>query len=974
MLNRLKRHFQRSDRIQLYPDWDSFPTYEFNNEKHSYYAGRHDQVNRLAHWIVDGTGGSVLVSGVRGVGKTAFVYHAINHSQKLYAVPGFFRRIKDWLYRWSLVTRFIGTILDGVLHLFFTLFLRWRAIDPVTVVTVNAALVHFDGCSGTSRTDLDTFRLSVIKQLICSLRFSAISNKKIMGQVSDLYTWSLGKSQEDTKDIKELKASILLNAEILRSATKLFPYSTLFTTLYGVIIYFGNGLQYFMPQAWIERNVPDYILLVLVLISFILSLFTLSYSKSSEVTRIVNFTSENVDYLYARLNEILRNSQQTFVFVIDELDKIDRVSKLNHFIRAFKNLFTISSGRFIFITSEEYYFNKSLKTTIDASGIEVDSDDGLHGESSTYFGWEVLLSYSTVVDLIEYISKISVDKQDRHIDHTKELAYSLYFETSGLFVEIMREMRQFISYANGRHGLTVLKQIPYLTLPEDMSSLKRKARLGKIIENVLNQNISNYSQRSNFEFVKRDVLHMVVRKLLEVKDMQIASSNPKPKLQFYAFFEDLFVKSKLSYDEKIEVKHKIDDLLHDLNNLAHNSGDGTTLGWVIPEDVNENITAALDLSQVTEGIDDLPSSRIALTTTENRLCRTFDRLNSLVEHWSQAVGRQYGTLKSEFIEVINLGYGVTYKQLGALVENIRTEEASAKSTGRRVKLFNQVELQAQQESAQSIINSLSSYNMVLARYCKQLFPEIEIEESNNTVILKRGYRQYILINGQIVAGNIRRSRHSNSKISYLTTEHIIDSNRSMHILNLIRLIREHLHLTISRGKLKEWNIDSGSGPSSVIGDKVFVIDFVNEIQQFLKLSCNLISGSNHWRFGLAFGYKKDEKDRNYSVFHLYKNENDDNIQYRKIWNSRVSRDLSEKALKGEFGIIEDGNANQQIGLEVRRKSKTSELIEVLINGTSRTSMRIPRDDFQSLALLAWGDGQEFAINATDINIEMTLKI
>ena len=68
--------------IKINPNWNSSPNYD-SDKIGGFYGGRDEDLKQLSNWIVNSSGGSVLVSGVRGVGKTSFVYRAINKASSL---------------------------------------------------------------------------------------------------------------------------------------------------------------------------------------------------------------------------------------------------------------------------------------------------------------------------------------------------------------------------------------------------------------------------------------------------------------------------------------------------------------------------------------------------------------------------------------------------------------------------------------------------------------------------------------------------------------------------------------------------------------------------------------------------------------------------------------------------------------------------------------------------------------------------
>ncbi|HET8781095.1 MAG TPA: ATP-binding protein [Pyrinomonadaceae bacterium] len=72
---------KKTKQMRFRPSWNSRPRYENENEDEGVFVGRTDSVERLnSHFISDG-GGTILISGVRGVGKTALVDRALVSSR-----------------------------------------------------------------------------------------------------------------------------------------------------------------------------------------------------------------------------------------------------------------------------------------------------------------------------------------------------------------------------------------------------------------------------------------------------------------------------------------------------------------------------------------------------------------------------------------------------------------------------------------------------------------------------------------------------------------------------------------------------------------------------------------------------------------------------------------------------------------------------------------------------------------------------
>ncbi len=133
----IKREFQQNiGKVEIYKEWDSFPSPTPILGKNTFYQ-ENNEVNKLAHWIRETNGGSVLIGGVRGVGKTAFAYYAIHKAHKITILDKLYFWVRDLIDKVPLkgfIFTGIGKFFENIFLLIFNLIVE---VNPIVFIPVN---------------------------------------------------------------------------------------------------------------------------------------------------------------------------------------------------------------------------------------------------------------------------------------------------------------------------------------------------------------------------------------------------------------------------------------------------------------------------------------------------------------------------------------------------------------------------------------------------------------------------------------------------------------------------------------------------------------------------------------------------------------------------------------------------------------------------------------------------------------------
>lgn len=427
--------------LTLKKDWDYFPHYE---EQQGHFIGRAEEKDRVKNWFLRREKGCFLVSGERGVGKTALVYQALHEAKA-----------------------------------------KRKEIVPVIINSLQ--LIIGEENKGQRDNIKQTLEEIIIVNLIKRL-YTAIKDK-VQGQLKDdlqdLYRKAVASKSEVREEISiigEMQQEEKLETEI-KTKIKITPENIRYlSSCVGIII----GMTFWnMPplfKQWHFLNTLFGALCSIIPIVLPLSI----YSKIIKYTlKIKRFNTQkafkelyvkdnsigNLEYdLFALLDKMERKLK--VIFVIDEMDKIDVKPEdvIHKVIKTFKNLFTLSSGIFVFVGGQDIYDI-------------VEGEKEGRGISYTLFNDRVFVSRPNFNDLENYIVEI-VENATRAIltnPTFKQFRNLLCYRAKSDFFELHFCLRDYIKKFDGDDR-------PVLEIELKENSDKLGANIQKALGQIYNYN------------------------------------------------------------------------------------------------------------------------------------------------------------------------------------------------------------------------------------------------------------------------------------------------------------------------------------------------------------------------------------------------------------------------------------------------------------------------------------------------------
>lgn len=329
----------------------------------SIFYGRNDEINRLKNLIQNRDSATVLVSGVRGVGKTSFAREVL-------------RRINN-------------SDADNKYVVVDISFANFDPSDKYIKSTVLKAII---------RGLYFSKNMPEVKELNALYDKTYYSDIKESGLLEVVKQSSVESSVTNTK---ENKYTLSLNENIFRVLASA-----------GVsIVDFWILLPLLSGWQFIVALVTNIFLVGLLMIKIErITIIKNSDKNLDQISKKVGGTNIaqldlSPDTLEIKLQQLLKdcfsNSSKKAVFVIDELDKIEKTGDNNgidqypiyKIIRPLKNLFTLSNAIFIFITDDEFY-----------DDFEKEKNDSPYSTSYTLFTDKIFLPalyYQDVENLID---------------------------------------------------------------------------------------------------------------------------------------------------------------------------------------------------------------------------------------------------------------------------------------------------------------------------------------------------------------------------------------------------------------------------------------------------------------------------------------------------------------------------------------------------------------------------------------------
>lgn len=433
----------------LKKDWDYFPDY---SKVQGHFVGRKDEKDKVLNWFIRREKGCFLVSGQRGVGKTALVYEALREAGQK----------KD-------------------------------EKKQITPIFISASQLVADDCvikdNEVEHIKLDGLQDKVITNFIRRL-FVEINNLKdtaplkkhpeLIEELGDLYRKAVS-SQTEIKEHFQLKKGLQKEnkeeSEVgAKWELKEGQSAALFSSFLSVL-----GTVIIISPAWGNHLVN--LIFGLFFIIFPQSIYAIQRKK--EIKKQTERMDTSVEQLYVSdrnvgnlvhdFHSLLKKLTNVvkIIFVVDEMDKTEGKPNEAELIRAFKNLFTISDGLFVFITSQETY--QSVEKSRE--------EKGSRGVNYTLYTDRIFISRPSFFDLEKYIDEIIFDASQELLESKEYHNFRnlLCYQAKSDFFELHYKIRDYIGKYDDQDRPVL--QIEGLILEEI-----KQANLQKVIGQIFSRN------------------------------------------------------------------------------------------------------------------------------------------------------------------------------------------------------------------------------------------------------------------------------------------------------------------------------------------------------------------------------------------------------------------------------------------------------------------------------------------------------
>ncbi len=380
-------------KIYLKNNWAE--TFVYGDKTPGVYVGRDNELQNLQFTLVNNDSASILISSVRGVGKTSFVHKAL-----------------------SMVS------------------------NDIHPIFVNAGYV-MSSCKegGLPKREL-------LNSLIRSAYFEF---KDQDSEIEDLYYKAIGKFKE-YKSIQESEEKI---SEKEVGLTKEFNIRHVFAISGAVLATVG-----IMNEIWWVKII-GILGTISIPVSFIWK--TKWTNKLRGIFGQETVIENSDDYIELLFERWLRKQKdKKLVFVIDELDKITDETQALKLIKEYKNLFSRSFAKFIFITGEEAY----LLTEKDRG---LKAEDG--GIFPTLFTHVYYLPLPTTADLEKYFNDIFSEKENISEEDCKQLNNYLLFRSKNDFFSLKNLINDLVHIEENKIFFDIDSMKDYDRLFEEAAKL-----------------------------------------------------------------------------------------------------------------------------------------------------------------------------------------------------------------------------------------------------------------------------------------------------------------------------------------------------------------------------------------------------------------------------------------------------------------------------------------------------------------------
>lgn len=373
-----------------------------DDETPGVYVGREHELQSLQSTLLNNDSASVLISSVRGVGKTSFVHKALS-----------------------------------------------TAGNKIRPIFVNAGHVM----SSCAEEDLPSKEESLPKRKLLNslIRSAYFEFENHDSEIKDLYYKAIGKFKE-YKSTQESEEKI---SEKEIGLTKEFNIRHVIAISGAVLATAG-----IMSEIWWIKII-GILGTVSIPIPFIWNTkLTNKLRKILGQETVLENSNDYIELLFERW--LKRQKDKKLVFVIDELDKIADETQALKLIKEYKNLFSRSFAKFIFITGEDAY-------------LLTEKDRGLKAEEGgifpTLFTHVYYLPLPMTDDLEKYFSDIFSEKDSVSDEEDKQLKNYLLFRAKNDFFSLKNLINDLVHIEDNKIFFDIDSMRDYDRLFEEAAKL-----------------------------------------------------------------------------------------------------------------------------------------------------------------------------------------------------------------------------------------------------------------------------------------------------------------------------------------------------------------------------------------------------------------------------------------------------------------------------------------------------------------------
>lgn len=475
------------------------------------------KINKLKEELIRGNPTTYLVSGYRGVGKTSFIKTLINEiNLELVENEIINNVVKD-----SIMTKFKSFFSKNK-----TKSLEDEAVSQKIFVHLNVG--KYNGFS------------NILRHLIREVYWSITNNEKTFNTIylndSKLFS-EIELIYSRTFHEVELKEVDLQSKEIVKSFVFSTDFRNLITRLSTFLLGSIGFINYIKGGHWTSYVIP-LIVLVCLLIRFE---YTKKKTKlkSTELNRKTFYDDEIAEFQLTRIISKLEDLGIQFIFVIDELDKIEKDEDINTFISDLKPLMLSGKSNFILIFGQKTLYKYLMSDITD------------NGMLSSVFSRNVHIPLLNKEDFETYF--ISLIGEDEYKNETVKK----YLDAKILLSN--RILRKFINLV--RHDINYDEnKETYLEIDENDKVMLTNSTISEVIY-LVEKEVLQETKNKVEEGVKDFLIFNLYIAIKNMRRMQFINFGIDDILKSKDFIEDEFASVYLSY-----IKKNIHSLLNKMVN------------------------------------------------------------------------------------------------------------------------------------------------------------------------------------------------------------------------------------------------------------------------------------------------------------------------------------------------------------------------------------------------------------------------